>query len=124
VCLVFGFKAWQRPRLYVGTALAGYIAGWTIGWQRWPLPEFNQWLALVTALILIVIAWRFRLPTALLPLLLGLYPVMKIVLSFGVQGWGILLITVAFMTLIIGIAINWGLRHLQPEKKADDALPT
>lgn len=40
-----------------------------------------------------------RYQTALLPLLLGLIPVVKLVAPFSVREWGMLLIAVAFMTL-------------------------
>jgi hypothetical protein len=125
VGLVCCWKAWHlhRKRLYVGVVLAFYISVWTLGWQRWPLPEFNLWLSLVTAVILVVMAWRLRLRTALLPLILGLYPVVIVLRSLSVLGWGILLLAIGFIALIVGIMINWLQRHPQanpPETKDTD----
>jgi hypothetical protein len=94
----------------VGSVLAYYIAGWTFGWQQWPLPEINIWLSLMTAVILILMAWRLKLPVALLPLIAGLYPVVKGLRSLNEFGWGILLLAIGFITLIIGVAINWNQR--------------
>jgi hypothetical protein len=112
VALVLGWKAWrtQQKRLYVGTILALYIAVWTIGWQQWPLPEFNLWLSLVSAAMLILMAWRLQLPVALLPMLAGVYPIMKFLRSLSGLGWGIILLTIGFIALIVGVAINWSQR--------------
>jgi hypothetical protein len=112
VGLVLGWQGWhlQQKRLYVGAVLAGYIAAWTFGWNRWPLPEFNLWFSLLTAAILIVMAWRLRLPIALLPLISSIYPAMKVVNSLNLLGKGILLLAIGFIALIVGVAFNWSQR--------------
>ena len=120
VAVVLGWKAWhtQQRRLYVGSVLAFYIAGWTFGWQQWPLPELNIWLSLGTAAVLILMAWRLNLSVALLPLIAGLYPVVKGLRSLSEFGWGILLLAIGFIALIVGVAINWS----QRSRKADGVL--
>jgi hypothetical protein len=112
VGLVFGWQGWhlQQKRLYVGAVLASYIAAWTLGWNRWPLPEFNLWLSLLTVAILIVMAWRLRLLIALLPLISSVYPAMKVVHSLNLLGKGILLLAIGFIALVVGVAFNWSQR--------------
>ncbi|MDM8542741.1 hypothetical protein QUF90_16830 [Desulfococcaceae bacterium HSG9] len=113
VSIVFGVQAWRlkRPQLYIGAVLTVYIAVQTIGWYNWPLPEPNLWAMFASAGGLIAIAYHFHLMTALLPLLAGLFPIITSVNSLGLKGWGVLLIAMAFMTLIVGIAINWSQRY-------------
>lgn len=80
-----GFRISQK-RLYIGTVLAGYLAIWVYGWQHWPLPNINLALSFAAASILIIMAWKLRLPSVLLPLLAGVYPAMQRVLSLDVVG--------------------------------------
>jgi hypothetical protein len=109
---VLGWKAWQlnQKRLWVGTVLAGYLALWTIGWQQWPLPDVNLWLSLATAATLIVMAWRLRLPFALLPLVAGVYPALQSIRSLDAVGKGIIFLAIGFVALIAGVAFNWSQR--------------
>ncbi len=76
VSIVFSVQAWRlkRPRLYIGAVLTAYIAVQTIGWYNWPLPDPKIWAMFAAAGGLIAIAYHFRLPAALLPLLAGLFP--------------------------------------------------
>jgi hypothetical protein len=107
-----GFQISQK-RLYIGTVLAGYLAIWLYGWQQWPLPEINLVLSLATASILIVMAWKLKLPSALLPLLAGMYPAMQGVQSLDVVGRGSLLLALGFLALVTGIAFNWSQRRIR-----------
>lgn len=109
ICFVFGMQAWRlkQPRLYIGAVLAGCLAVQTIGWSAWPLPEPDYAALLIAAAALIVIAYHFRLPLALAPLVVGFYPIGASVSTLGVKGWGLLLIAMAFVTLISGVAVNW-----------------
>lgn len=108
-CIVFGVRAWRlkRPRLYIGAVLTAYLAVQTIGWSGRPLPAPNHAALFVAAAALIAIAYYFRLALALAPLLLGLYPIGVSVGTLGIKGWGLLLIVMAFVTLISGVAVNW-----------------
>jgi hypothetical protein len=115
LALVFSWRTWQnhQKRFMIGIILALSLAVWTINWQQWPLPAFNLWLSLVTAVILVGVAWRYQLPTALLPLLVGVYPCTKLVWALNTVGWGIILLVIGFMALLLGVAFNWGQpRHL------------
>ena len=118
VGLVFALHAWKlrENRLYVGMVVSFHLALWTIGWQNWPLPEMMLWLNLTTAIILLLMAWRLRLITALLPLCVGLYDIVKILISLGVLGWGILFLGTGFLALFLGVAINWSQRQGNLEK--------
>jgi hypothetical protein len=113
VGIVFAWQARdsRQYRLFVGMVVSLYIALWTIGWQNWPFPEMNLWLNISTAIILLVMAWRLRLVTALLPLLVGLYELVKVLTSLGVLGWGILFLGTGFVALIVGVAVNWNMRE-------------
>ena len=133
--VAFGLQAWRmrQNRLYLGALVSLHIACWTIGWHTWPPPAQNWWLNLATGSILLLMAWRLRLTSALLIAILGILPVLKkvviaifsfikaVILSIysvlksflpqSLLGWGILLLAVGFMALIIGVAINWTQRQ-------------
>ncbi len=49
-------------------------------------------------------------------LVLGLYPIVKVLLVLSALGWGILLLVIGFIALIAGVAINWFQRQSQEEK--------
>ena len=122
-----------QRRLYVGAVVLIHIAIWTIGWRMWPPPPQKWWLNLSTGAVLLTMAWRMQLTSALVVAILGLLPVLKkiifAILSFlktiflsiysflkaflpqGPLGWGILLLVVGFAALIIGVAINWSQRQ-------------
>ncbi len=106
---ILAWQTWHLPqkRLAIGTVLALYIAAWTLGWQQWPLPEFNLWLSLAAGVVLVGLAWRLRLPIALLPLLAGVYPAIQVAHSMSMLERGIGLLAVGFLALIAGVAINW-----------------
>jgi len=126
VGLFFSLMAHSLPlqqRLIVGAVSAFYIACQTIGWQHWPLPPFNLAVNLVTAAVLLLIAWRFRMRFALLPLLFGLVPVIakympliiRLLKSLSGFEWGIILLLMGFVALVIGIAVNWNMRGTDEE---------
>jgi hypothetical protein len=98
----------RRGRLWVGAVLAVYLAAWTAGWQGGPLPEPPLWLAVGTAAVLVVMAWRLRLlMAALLAPVVTLLGVGRYLRELGPQGWGILLLVAGFYSLIVGIGLNW-----------------
>jgi len=107
-----GFQISQK-RLYIGAVLAGYLALWTYGWQHWPLPDINLALSLATAIILILMAWKLKLPSALLPLLAGVYPAMQGVQSLDFVGRGSILLALGFLALVTGVAFNWSQRKVR-----------
>jgi hypothetical protein len=113
--VTFLWKARQirQKRLYIGAVLAFTVAAWLYGWQQWPLPMLSFWLASTTAAILILMAWRLKLPLALLPLLGGLYPAMQAVRSLSHIGRGYLLLIVGFLALFTGVAFNWSRREVR-----------
>jgi len=121
VGLFLSLMAQSRPRqqrLIVGAVSAFYIACQTIGWQHWPLPPLNLAVNLVTAAVLLLIAWRLRMRFALLPFLFGLMPAfikyIPLIIRYlkGLSGfeWGIILLFIGFLALVIGIAVNWSMR--------------
>ncbi len=72
-----GFFAAQAARirqesLAIGTVICLYVAGWTFGWEQWPLPAHQFSYMLMTGGVLLVLAWQFQMFYALLPMLLGL----------------------------------------------------
>lgn len=109
VSMVFVLHGWhgRRYRLFVGAVLAFYLAAWTVGWQSWPLPEPELWLNVATATVLLAIAWRLQLPSALLAVILTMLPLWKKLAPRDTLGWGILLLALGFLTLIAGVAVYW-----------------
>ncbi len=120
VGLFLGHLAWRRsqPRLFVGAVSAFYIACQTIGWQQWPLPPLNLAVSLITAALLLLIAWRLRMPCALLPLIFGLMPaiikymplIIRLLKTLSGFEWGIIFLLMGFVALVVGIAVNWSMR--------------
>ncbi len=111
IALVIQARRKQYPRLYIGAILAGYFAIWTLGWKAWPIPPISIWLTVFAIVALAGLSWRFRMPSALLPLLAGVYPLITHLPSFTIRQWGIVLIALAFLSLIGGVLINWQLRR-------------
>jgi hypothetical protein len=67
----------KQPRLYVGAVVLVHIGIWTIGWQMWPPPAQKWWLNLLTGAALLTMAWRMRLMSALIVVIIGVLPVLK-----------------------------------------------
>jgi hypothetical protein len=113
VALISGIQAWntKKYRLFVGTVLAWYLSIWTFGWRAWPLPEPNMVLMILTMMMLTVLAWKFRLSSPLLAVILVLIPAIRLFIPRTVLEWGILTLFVGFIALIVGVAINWRLRQ-------------
>ncbi len=118
VGILFVVKALQlrEQRFYIGAVLACYISIWTLGWQAWPLPPLNVLPSLAAALVLLVMAWKFKLPSALIPLTAGTYPFAKIIFSLSSVQKGIVLLAFGFMALLIGVAFNWRQSRHQVEE--------
>jgi hypothetical protein len=109
VSMILLLQGWHtgRHRLYIGAVLGFYLAAWTLGWQNWPLPEPKLWLNLATSSMLLLIAWRHQLPSALLALVGVMLPAWKNIAPRDTLGWGIFLLTVGFFALIVGVGIYW-----------------
>jgi len=67
----------KQRRLYVGAVVLLHIGIWTIGWHMWPLPAQKWWLNLTTGAVLLTMAWRIRLMSALVVVIIGVLPVLK-----------------------------------------------
>jgi len=117
VAIAFGLKAREtrRYRFFVGTVLFLYFACWTIGWEGKALPEANLWLNFIAAAILIVMAWRLRLPSAIFAAVLVMFPGANFLIPHGPLQWGILILVIGFIALIVGVAINWSQKKSQEQ---------
>lgn len=106
--VAYGLKAREirRYRLYVAMVVCVYIAIWTIGWQGGALPEPNLWLNFTIAVILLAMAWRWRLPSAFLAVIVVLLPGAEALIPHGPLQWGIVILGAGFIALIVGIVIN------------------
>ncbi len=124
VSVVFGLKAFRihRPQLYIGAVVTFCLALSTIGWHQWPFPAPQLWAMVLAAVGLVAIAVHFRLLTALLPLLLGAFPLFTFINTFGMTGWGVVLIVMAFVTLMLGVAINLKPRKQDRDDPRDNAI--
>lgn len=107
--LVLGWWGWRegRPRFYVGSVLAAHVALRTLGWHEGSLPEAGPWLLAATAAASILLAWRFRLALALLPLVVVLPPIARRAQVMGHLAWGQALLATGFLSLVAGVAYNW-----------------
>jgi hypothetical protein len=107
--LVLGWRGWRqgRPRYFIGTVLAVHVALRTLGWQQGPVPGAEPWLLAVTGVALVALAWRYRMPLALLPLVPVLPLMVRRLPTLGWLGWGAVLLGFGFLSLVAGVAYNW-----------------
>lgn len=117
VGMVYGLKGWQksRPRFYLGTVVYFYFAFWAISWKGGPLPEPKLWLILAATLVLIVMAWTWRLPSAIPATILVMLPGGGVVVPQGALQWGALALVIGFASLIAGVAASWTLGRSSPD---------
>jgi hypothetical protein len=119
--IVFVLKGWKirKYTLYIGAVLSFYFLCLTIFWQKYPFPEPELWLNIVTGLLMLFIGWRYRLLSALLFAGVG---ILIFLISRGrhytLIQWGIFFISVGFIAMIFGIFLNWKQRDTH-----DDKLP-
>lgn len=95
------------PRFYVGSVLAAHVALRAFGWQEGTLPEAAPWLLAATVATAVVLAWRFRLALALLPMAVAVPPIARRVQVMGYLAWGETLLGAGFLSLVAGVAYNW-----------------
>jgi hypothetical protein len=109
VGLLFVIHAYalRRRRAYVGAVLSFHVGFWTTGWQGGPFPESDLLLSLITAAALLGVAWRCRLPTAVVAAVAILLLVPRTVLE-----WGVTVLAIGFIALLAGVMINW--HHRSP----------
>jgi hypothetical protein len=110
--MVFYLKGWQnhQPRLYVGAILALHFSLSSIGGEGYLFTDPPLFLAVSTGFGLLAIGWIYRLISAFVVVLLGVFAFWNPRGPQGVFEWGSLLIGIAFATLIGGIILNWKLR--------------
>jgi hypothetical protein len=116
---VYCLKARQTGcgRFYVGSVVYLYMACLTIGWQGGTVPEPKIWLLIATCMILLLLAWRLRLQSALLALIPVILPAMKHLVPKSLLQWGALTIAVGFLALIAGIIVNLGIKSAVDSQK-------
>jgi len=117
VAIFYGLKARQtkRHRFYLGAVIYSYLACWAMGWKGGLLPEPNLWLILTTTMILVVMAWYWRLLSAVPATVLVMLSGAEIFLPQGSFQWGSFILVIGFTTLIAGIAVNWTQNRFKPE---------
>jgi hypothetical protein len=111
VGLLFVIHAYglRQKRAYVGALLSFHIGLWTTGWQGGPFPPSDLLLSLITAAALLGVAWKSRLPTAVVAAVLVLLLVPRSILE-----WGITVLAIGFIALLAGVMINWHNRLPMP----------
>lgn len=110
VSTAFIVAGWQtgRYRLWNGAVLSFYVACWMVTAQPWYIPPPPLLLSVVTAITLFIIAWRVKVYSAwALGLVMLVLPAERYGKTLGVLGWGIVLLTAGFISLIVGIGVNW-----------------
>ena len=123
--MVFCLKGWQnqQPRLYMGALLALHFSLSSFGAESHSLSDPPLWLAVSTGLGLVAIGWIYRLISAFLIVLVGVFVFWNPRGPQGIMEWGSLLITIGFATLIGGILMNWKLRFFEVTPKTAQVPP-
>ena len=119
VAMVYGLQGRKKrqPRFYLGTVVYFYFALWAIGWKGGSLPEPKLWLMLATTLVLIVMAWTWRLPSAIPATILVMLPGGGLVVPKGSIQWGAFALVIGFVSLIAGVAASWTLGGSGPDEE-------
>jgi hypothetical protein len=112
VGMVFYLKGWRnhQPRLYMGAILALHFSLSSIGGEGYSFSNPPLLLAVASGLGLLAIGWIYRLISAFLIVLVGVFVFWNPRGPQGIIEWGSLLIAIGFATLIGGIIMNWKLR--------------
>ncbi len=110
--MVFYLKGWQnhQPRLYIGAILALHFSISSFGGEGYSFSDPPLLLAVSTGFGLLAIGWIFRLISAFLIVLLGVFVFWNPRGPQGITEWGSLFMAIGFATLIGGIIMNWKLR--------------
>ena len=110
--MVFYLKGWQnhQPRLYIGAILALHFSLSSLGTEGYSFSDPPLMLAVSTGFGLLALGWIFRLISAFLIVLLGVFAFWNPRGPQGIMEWGSLLMAIGFATLIGGIVMNWKLR--------------
>lgn len=94
-------------RLVTGGVCAAFVAAAALGWREGGPPEPELWLVAQTALVLIVVAWLHRLPSAgIVGGAIVLAGGARYALTLGRLGAGTLLVIVGFAALVVGIVLE------------------
>jgi hypothetical protein len=121
VAMAFAWGVWRGTRggLGTGAAFAVYAALWLSEWRGGgeplpPLPDIVSWPTLALLVALAIAAWLARERAAMILLSAGTfgaaYDLALRLLPETELGLGILLLSVGFALLVIGLAVNWWLR--------------
>ena len=110
---LMGLFAWrlERPRLLLGAIGLLHVGIWLLGWRAWPLPTPHLVQILTTVILLLGLGWYYRLYSALLLAAVVLLPVLHMLYPESVLGWGIVALSAGFVSLVVGIAVNWEQRE-------------
>jgi hypothetical protein len=126
VGVVFYLRGWlnHQPRLYLGAILALHLSISNYGGQDLSVFDPPLFLAVSTGLGLLAIGWIYRLISAFLIVLVGVFVFWNPRGPQGIMEWGTLLIAIGFTTLIVGIFMNWKLRFSAiPQRSAQIPPP-
>ncbi len=117
VVLLYRARQSGKARFVVGAVLSGYLATWALTWTGGQLPPPPIWSTVVAGSLLGYLAWKLREPTAILVLVAGgLWITTRFdfnpmhLLPQSRLGLGILLVTVGFLALTVGVWVNWWFR--------------
>jgi hypothetical protein len=125
VGIVFYLKGWlnHQPRLYLGAILALHLSLSNYGGEGLSFFDPPLFLAVSTGVGLLAIGWIYRLISAFLIVLVGVFVFWNPRGPQGIMEWGSLLITIGFATLIGGILMNWKLRFFEVTPKTAPVPP-
>ncbi len=100
---------WRRnlPRLYLGVVIFAYLSAWTWGMSMLALPDANLTLSLLSSGAALLLGWRYQLYSAIPAAAVCLIPGAYTYLPQTSFQWGVTLLTLGFVKLFSGFAINW-----------------
>jgi hypothetical protein len=96
----------------MGALLALHLSLSSFGGESLSFSDPPVYLAVSTGLGLLALGWIYRLISAFLIVLVGVFVFWNPRGPQGIFEWGSLLIAIGFATLIGGIIMNWKLRFL------------
>ena len=117
--MVFFMNGWinRQSRLYIGAILALHFLLTTVGWQTGPIPQPALWLSVLTGIGLLAVGWFFRLISAFLIAVLGVFAFWNPRGPRDIIEWGSLFIAIGFASLVAGVIMNWKFQFVPAESR-------
>ncbi|KPJ76185.1 MAG: hypothetical protein AMJ54_12535 [Deltaproteobacteria bacterium SG8_13] len=102
--------AGRNPRMYIGAIVCLHLALRSLGWEKFPMPDPDQFLVVLTIVSLLMVGWGCRMVSPFLVAIFGGIVYWHPPEPRDFMEWGALFIGAGFASLFAGVAANWWFR--------------